>query len=170
MKRKSKNVLLLIVIIAILGIGVGYAALSQNLILNGVTTTKKATDWDVKIDSIETEAANSGASEVSATKGEDGTTAEFAATLIPGGSASFKVVISNNGTIPAKVGSFDIKSEGNNAKYTQCSVTPDTGNAESLEGGKTHTFIVTMEYVGDVLPEAPVEEKFTITFPYTQAD
>lgn len=40
MKRKSKNLLVLIVLLAIIGIAVGYAALSQTLTLKGTAVLK----------------------------------------------------------------------------------------------------------------------------------
>ena len=45
--KKTKNLLILIVLIAIVAIAVGYAAMAQNLTLNGTVNTLSAAEWNV---------------------------------------------------------------------------------------------------------------------------
>ena len=102
MNKKSKNVLLLVVLIAIIGIAVGYAALSQNLVLNGTATVKGASDWNVHFAEGTVVDANAfGVTDPTISLAGDKLTGTFAATLEPGASVSYRVTVVNEGTIGA---------------------------------------------------------------------
>ena len=50
--HKKKNNMFLVLILMILGIGLGYALLSQDLTING-TTKVKGNDWSIHFDNVQ---------------------------------------------------------------------------------------------------------------------
>ena len=107
--RNKKTFTIIALAVAILLIGIGYAALQQNLIINGTANIGDA-KWDVKITNIEATSLN-GASLVE----EEGvtnpsftdTSATFNVDLeYPGASAEFAVTVTNAGSIDAILNSI----------------------------------------------------------------
>ena len=126
MNKKSKNVLLLVVLIAIIGIAVGYAALSQNLVLNGTATVKGASDW--KVHFAEGTVANADAHGVTDPKislATDKLTGTFSATLEPGASVSYRVTVVNEGTIGAEYNGFAVNENNANDYVPQNEEQPE---------------------------------------------
>ncbi len=169
MNKKSKNVLLLVVLIAIIGIAVGYAALSQTLVLNG-TATVKAGDWDVHFSRGE-KTENSELGFVDATMSADsGTTGTFAATLQPGGWVTFEVDIVNGGTIGAVKQAASVTDPATVEGVT-CTVTDKGDNSTVLtkDNNNVHTYEVTLACADmDELPEEDIEAEFEVNFDYLQ--
>ena len=86
MNKKSKNALLLVVLLAIVGIAVGYAALSQNLVLTGTATVKGSSDWNVHfVNGTETALNGKGAEGAKIAINEGDLTGTFSAAFEPGG-------------------------------------------------------------------------------------
>ena len=106
-KRKSKkNRGLFIVALAVLAVGIGFAALQKYLTIDGTASINS--NFDVRFTDIETSAITGGAynkSEPSFTN----TTATFdAAFLAPGDSITYAVRVDNNGTMNAKLENVDV--------------------------------------------------------------
>lgn len=166
MKKKSKNLLLLIVLLAIIGIAVGYAALSQQLTLNG-TATLKSNDWNVHfVESSATVTKNSttyGDAAISLDSGLlKGT---FTATLAPGEEVVYNVKVINDGAINAVATAPVVTGETTNIK---CTVTPT--QTTPIANGGTHDYTVTLTCNNmDTLPDADEVANVEVTFNYNQA-
>lgn len=170
MKKKTKNLLVLIVILAIVGIAVGYAALSQKLTLNGTATTKSSSDWNIHFGLMEEKTRSTMGVEASNyTLNKGNLTGTFSATLIPGGSITYTVTVVNDGTIDAEAENPVVTLDGSEgvADYIECTVTPNT-NPGALPAGATHTYDVTLKYIQDDLPTTPLTATATVDFNYVQ--
>lgn len=169
MNKKSKNVLLLVVLIAIIGIAVGYAALSQTLVLNGTATVKGASDWKVHFaEGTVLNADAVGVTEPKISLATDKLTGTFSATLEPGASVSYKVTVVNEGTIGAKYNGVEVV-ENNANEYVSCEVTPGSTTSVLVNGVQAHEFTVTLT-CDDMtkLPDNAVTETFEVNFEYVQ--
>ena len=176
MNKKTKNVLVLVVILAIIGIAVGYAALSQTLTLNGTVSTKEKEDWDVKFVSIRaTKILNADEDDVTC-KIDDDLTAEFTAEIYPESVVEYTVVIGNGGIIPAKLDSTNVTYTPSSNEYVDIQITPATANANTsiyTDGGDapTHTYTVRLTWKSEkasVLPDDPVTITAKAVFNYIQ--
>lgn len=168
MKKKTKNLLVLIVLLAIIGIAVGYAALSQTLTLNGTATTKSSSDWNVHFGEISKETSASGVVDSACSLNTDKLTGTFSATLIPGGSVTYTVTVVNDGSIAAKAsGNPTVELTGAAKDYFTCTVSdaPTT----TIANNNSHTYTVVLSYVGDKLPDTSIEATATVNFNYVQA-
>lgn len=169
MKRKSKNILLVVVLIAIIGIAVGYAALTQQLTLNGTATTKATSDWNVHFGTITKSESAAGVVTSDCSLDTGNLTGVFSATLIPGGSVTYTVTVVNDGTIPAKAdGNPTVTLEGTAKDYFNCTVS-NAPTTSIDNGGATHTYTVTLSYVGEALPTSQQTATATVNFNYIQA-
>ena len=171
MNKKSKNVLLLVVLIAIIGIAVGYAALSQNLMLNGTATVKGASDWKVHFkEGTVVNADAVGVTNPTISLAGDQLSGTFAATLEPGASVSYRVTVVNDGSIGAKYNGYEVV-ETNENDYVSCVVT-EVSTDSILVGGEqapTHEFTVKLTCKDmENLPADSVTESFTVNFEYVQ--
>lgn len=171
MKKKSKNIVLLVVILAIIGIAVGYSALQQTLVLTGTAKTKSNEDWKIRFGEI-SGSGNVGATDVSSKILDGKTSGEFSATLIPGGVATYTVTVVNEGTINAQVGSepqVSLKAtSGDFSNYVDCRVEPAYDNSQILTPSDTHTYTVTLTYQGEDLPDTVISGTATVEFDYVQ--
>lgn len=169
MNKKSKNVLLLVVLIAIIGIAVGYAALSQNLVLTGTATVKGASDWKVHFANGTVVNANAmGVTDPTIVLAGDQLTGTFGATLEPGASVSYKVTVVNDGTIGAKYNGFTVDPESE-TNYVSCEVTAGSTDSILVNGVAAHEFTVKLTCADmATLPADEVTETFTVDFEYLQ--
>lgn len=170
MNKKSKNALLLVVILAIVGIAVGYAALSQELVLEGTATVKGSSDWNVHFaDETTTTPSEVGASNAIISLDSNKLEGTFSATLEPGGSVAYEVSIVNDGTIAAVAQTPVVEGE---AEYAKCTVQEVGDTTSDLIGDTVHTYRVTLSCDAvdstDDLPTSEVEETFTVKFNYVQ--
>lgn len=171
MNKKSKNALLLVVIIAIIGIAVGYAALSQELVLNGTATVKGSSDWDVHF-VADTATVKSQDKVTNPTISiDDKVTGTFSAEFEPGGYVEYTVQVENDGTIPAmKSGDPTVSITGDTGNYIECKVTDVSTNNGSLvkdSGVHEYTVLVTCADM-EQLPEEAVTATVKVTFNYVQ--
>ena len=172
MNKKSKNALLLVVLLAIVGIAVGYAALSQELVLNGTATVKGSSDWDVHfVNGAETAANGEGAEGATIAIDDGYLTGTFSATFEPGGVATYTVKVVNDGSIPAEYQNYEVGAvTGDASDYITCQVTPGDITTNLVDGSNTHTFTITLTCADmDELPDTEIEAKTTVTFNYKQA-
>ena len=147
---------------------VAYAAFAQILTISGTGTA--AGEWDVKITSI-TQTAAVGATENSAPTFTD-TSATFDVDLAyPGASATYNVVVTNNGTIPAVLSSINGLTQANAAAplYLGYELTGVTTGTTLAAGGATNTATVKVTWDAASAPASPGESKIaTITLNYNQ--
>lgn len=179
MKKKSKNLLLLIVLLAIIGIAVGYAALSQNLFLNGTGTVSGSSAWNVHFTqetSMSPLATVTDDGVYDQTISIDSTNLQgtFSATLEPGASVEYTVNIVNDGTIHAiaQDGNNMIVTPGaDNTEFIHCTVAPVNDISTELYQGSenTHTYKVTLNCDDmDALPTETATATFKVDFNYVQ--
>lgn len=168
MNKKSKNALLLVVLLAIVGIAVGYAALSQELVLTGTATVKGIDDWKVHFadTSAVKRTSDTGVTDNTFKLENDKLKGTFAATLEPGAWVEYKVVVVNDGTIKAKAsGAPKVEGEGT---YTTCTVTQNSvANELSLNSGSDE-YTVRIEASANNVAATSVDEAWTVTFDYAQ--
>ena len=107
-KKEKKNILIGGLLVAIIAMAVGYAALAQQLTING--TAQVSSTWDVKFTNItEGTASNStGAASTATNKTpaviSGGTTATFdVAFQTPGDTMEYDITVTNNGSLDAKL-------------------------------------------------------------------
>ena len=148
-ERKIKILSLVALIVAVLGLTVAFAALSQTLTING-TASVDAANWDVRFESLD------GTYNVSPTLSRtpnpsgslyaenleisnDGSTANVVGVLLerPGDFVTYDFKISNKGTIDAKISNieentpvFGNLAEGDEIKDIVISGTPDPSDVE----------------------------------------
>lgn len=171
MKTKNKNLLLVILLIAVVGMAIGYAALSQQLVING--TANITTEWDVHIKGITASASNS------TTGANDKTLPTFTATsatfdvnlAYPGATASYTVTVENSGTIAAKLEEVTGIETANSAEPTGITYNIDAKANDTLAAGNTKDYIVTVTWDSSAtqIPENKTKTA-TITLNYVQAD
>ncbi len=171
MKTKNKNLLLVILLIAVVGMAIGYAALSQQLVING--TANITTEWDVHIEGITASSDNAanGATDTT-TPTYTATSATFDVNLAyPGASASYTVYVKNGGTIGAKLQDVTGVDTANSAEPTGITYTIDANANDTLASGSTRNYTVTVTWDADAtqIPETKTKTA-TITLNYVQAD
>lgn len=148
-ERKIKVLSLVALIVAVLGLTVAFAALSQTLTING-TASVDAANWDVRFESLDgtynvspTLSRTPGSTEVLYAENleisEDGSTANVVGVLLgrPGDYATYDFKISNKGTIDAKISNIEENTpvfgnsvEGEELKDMVISGTPDPRDVE----------------------------------------
>ena len=171
MKTKNKNLLLTILLIAVIGMATGYAAMSQQLVING--TANITTEWDVHIKSITASSNNSN------TGAKDKVMPSFTSTSAtfnvdlerPGSTASYTITVENSGTIAAKLEEVTGLETANSAEPTGIKYTINTKTNDELESGQTIDYIVTVTWDPEATEIPDVKTKTaTITLNYEQAD
>lgn len=172
MNKKSKNALLLVVLLAIVGIAVGYAALSQNLVLTGTATVKGSSDWNVHfVNGTEKALNGKGAEGAKIAINEGDLTGTFSAAFEPGGVATYTVQVENDGTIPAAYQNYKVGTvTGDASDYITCEVTPGDTTSNLVKDSTPHTFTIKLTCADmEELPDTAINAETTVTFNYTQA-
>lgn len=176
--KKDKKVLVIIVLLILLGVAVGYAALSQTLTING--TARISSEWNVLFKSI-TLGDSSGATQAEASPSKTSDTeVTFDVTLEkPGSYAEYTIVVENAGSIKAKLEKISTKTtleeavEAINAQEPADIVYTVTGDDVGSELGSkaTTTYKVRVEWLStsEEIP-ATKSKTATITLDYVQAD
>lgn len=167
-RRNNKNIILLILLIVIVGMAVGYAALSQALVING--TANITTEWKILFTNIE-EGKFIGA-ETRTEPSYTATSASFDVNLLyPGASAQYIVTVANQGSINAKITGIDGIDTANEASPTDIKYTIDAQENDELAAGATKTYTVTVSWNADAntIPETKTKTA-TITLNYEQAE
>lgn len=169
--KKDKKFLIILVLLVLLGVAVGYAALSQTLTING--TAKIASDWKVVFKSI-TLADSSGATQAESTPSKDSdTSVTFNVTLEkPGSYAEYTIVVENQGTIDAKLSAItDLATinatESKDIIYTITG--PEVGSELAASASATYTVRVEWKADSEEIPTVKTKTA-TITLDYVQAD
>lgn len=173
-KRNRTSYIIIALLILVVGISIGYAALSTTLNINGSSTITKQS-WDVHFANIiETDGSVTATSPAAITAG-DPTKVTYNITLAkPGDFYEFSVDVVNAGTLPAKISAAP-SLEGVSAaqdvyvnytvKWADSNAQPAANDLLSANGGKK-TAIVRIEYdkntTADQLPTTG--ETLTLSF------
>ena len=167
-RKSNKNIILLILLLVIVGMAVGYAALSQALVING--TANITTEWKILFTNIEE--GNLVGAESKTAPSYTATTATFDVNLLyPGASAEYVVTVANQGSINAKLLSVDGIETANAAAPTDIKYTIDAQANDDLNAGATRTYTVKVEWdaKSTTVPETKTKTA-TITLNYEQAE
>lgn len=162
--RGSKNILIGALVVTLLAMAVGYAALAQNLNVNG--TSDISSTWNIAFTNITAGTAVGGATNNS-TPTITGTTATFDVSLVsPGDSMTYDITVTNSGTIDAVLDSINVTKSGSDAiLYTVTGVEEGT----VLKAGETNTVTVKVEYDSSVTTQPTVTSKtLSVTLNYVQ--
>lgn len=184
MERKTdvKGILLVVLCCLVVLLGSAYAALATTLTVNGTASIADA-NWNVKITSIQFDATNSNVSTSDSTQALDpaeaavgvgSTGAKFNVTLSePGDYATYNIVVTNLGTINAKLLTLPELTTINtqapeDIKFT---VTPAAGNVGVLGANATHTYTVKVEWLASAtnVDETNTTKTAILNFDYVQA-
>jgi len=184
---KKKNWIVVALCVAIIGMGIGFAALAQNLEINA--TANITGEWDVKITGIHPQVEVG--SIFKGTPSFDGTSATFEVDLAhPGAYATFHVWVRNEGNINAILSSVTGLNAANNTnpseiQFTITSVsdghvlltdsfasTDITSETITLDAGSTNIFTVHIEWVVEdgvesIIPDVKTKTA-TINLNYVQ--
>ena len=198
--REMKILVVAALIISIVAIGIGFAAFSQNLTING-NASVQTSSWKVKFSDLSSAKLTGTASEVTAPTLSDTTIETYNATFkTPGDSISYKIKVSNTGSYNAKITTATIpvptcrgKSGESTAEadagkvcdkltYTLVYDTDDTKSAgqavqvgDTLDAGETRPMVLTLKYTeftdATLLPAADVSiSNLGVTLVYSQAE
>ncbi len=162
-----RNKLIIAAVVLVGLVSVAYAAFSQLLTINGTGTANG--NWNIAITGI-TQTASTGATENAAPL-FTGTSATFDVDLAyPGASATYEVVIKNNGTIPARLSTLTDLTTLNAAAPADIHYTL-TGVAvnDTLAASATVTATVKVEWLTGGSTNIDTQSKVaTIDFNYIQ--
>lgn len=167
---KTKNVIIGGLLIAIVAMSVGYAALAQQLTINGTANINAS--WNIAFTKI-VEGTLTGAT-TKDTPTISGTSATFEVDLAyPGATATYDITVENKGSIDATLQSISGLDATNSSEPTQIQyeITGITAG-EDLNSTETTTFHVTVKWVAsddntDVIPTT-TSKTATITLNYVQ--
>lgn len=163
---KSRNILIGGLLLAIVFMAVGYAALAQQLNVNGTASIDAS--WDIKFTNIK-EKNMLGATTVGIPSAS-GTSATFEVELAyPGASATYDITVENGGSIDAVLESISGVDTANEAvpEEIQYEVT-GIATGDDLTASQTKTFQIIVKWIdSDSIPTA-TSKTATITLNYKQ--
>jgi len=179
-EHRSGNAVIILLLLVV-GISIGYAALTTTLIINGESTIKKAT-WDIHFANVD---VKTGSVAIDTTQGEKAasiidtgaTTIEYTIKLAkPGDFYEFTVDAVNGGNLDAAISAVpEITNISSYSAYLRYSVIwDDTKQApaknDTILGGQSRPVRVRVEYRSDIsdtqLPgtDQTLELKFSMNF------
>lgn len=169
--KNKKNIIIIVLVAVLITMSIAYAILSQQLIIRG--TANISASWDVGISSI-TNKELVGATIEEGYPTYSVTDASFSVALeYPGASATFDVVVENNGTIDAVLDSITGVDDANNSepKYINYAVTGISKGDRLNAGAGPTTVTVTVSWDSNetTVPEGTVTKTATINLNYIQA-
>ena len=143
--RKKKDILIIVMVVALVFMSTAYALLSHQLNINGTATISDS--WNVKITSIEA-IASSGTAEAGSVN-NTGTVATISPVFYTvGDSVTYKVIVENKGSLDAVLSSITTAVTSNdgtdapNVTYEYEGIKAE----DVLESGDSVTFTVTVTY------------------------
>ena len=198
--REMKILVVAALIISIVAIGIGFAAFSETLTING-NASVQTSSWKVKFSELGSATLTGTAAEVTKPTLSDTTIGTYNATFkTPGDSISYKIKVSNTGSYNAKITTATIsvptctgKSGESTAEadagkvcdkltYTLVYDTDDTKSAgqavqvgDTIDAGETRPMVLTLKYTeftdATLLPAADVSiSNLGVTLVYSQAE
>lgn len=166
-ERKFRNVLLIVLCVTVFCMSVGFAYMSQLLTINGTLNVTKPT-WDIHFASItpSTPAAGNHAVDNSHALSNSDHTATFDLTMTaPGDTLTYTLVITNAGTLDAKVNAITVAPTSGSKIDAENNITVTTTGVAAndvLIAGGTATLVITFTYDSDATTFSN-----TTTTPYT---
>ena len=173
--RGTRNIAIAAVLLAIIGMTIGFAALSQTLTIGGVATVRQAS-WDITFANLSTPTLTGEAAVVTpAALVSSGTTMNFAVSLKqPNDSVVYEVDMVNNGSINARVSSVSLTGVSDavaaNVTYTLTYANGDPINVnDTLNAGQTRRVRLTVSYNAvTTLPSADIPLNLGATIVFVQ--
>ena len=137
MNNKVQNIVLGVLAVALIGITVAYATLTQQLKINGTATVKAGT-WDVHFENLQGSVTGSAVLDTSSSKlgiqtGSTTISGKLGTLSNPGDSITYTFDIVNKGNIPA------ILSSAPTISTPSCSATGNDAGATTVCGNLTYT-------------------------------
>lgn len=197
--REMKILVVAALIISIVAIGIGFAAFSETLTING-NASVQTSSWKVKFSELSSATLTGTAAEVTAPTKSDTTIETYNVTFrTPGDSVSYKIKVSNTGSYNAKITTATIpvptctgksgESTADADKTKVCdkltyTLVYDEGDTDAgqtvkvgdtLNAGQTRPMILTLKYAdftdATLLPAADVSiSNLGVTLVYSQAE
>lgn len=170
MEKNIKRIAVAALVLALLGVSIGFAALSTTLNING-TTTAKTNSWKIEMLNVDNKAGVTAASAPAIS----GTTLNYTVDLNnPGDYYEFTVDVHNDGTLPAKLSAAPTVTGTSN--YITHTVTYSDGTEirkdDTLAVDETKTLKVRVEYKSDLtaeeLPTSDAPTTFAAALTYIQ--
>lgn len=166
--NKKRNILVAVLVAAILTLTVGYALLSQQLLINTTAGTGDAM-FGVEFTELTNTALNKATEDLASFTG---TTVTFAVTLNePSASANYEVTVSNTGTIDAELDTINGVVQANEQEPLDIQFElVGINEGDTLAAGETKTFDVKVSWDVDSeeIPEL-TEKTATISLNYVQS-
>jgi len=166
--RKKKDILIIVMLVAVVCMSSAFAMLSQKLEISGTGEVKG--NWSVEITSI-AEAATQGTG-ISQSASANLTVASFAADLYqPGDSVTYTVTVENKGNIDAKLESITSQAtpEYGTDDNPYVIYTYDGITSESvLKAGESISFTVTVQYSSEATTVSNMTANLTTVLNYVQ--
>ena len=164
-KRQKNNLIIGGLCCILLLMGIGYAAFSTQLKING--TSSISSEWKVLITDITSGSIVGGASNASEPTHTE-TTATFSTNLVsPGDSITYTVKVENRGSIDATLSSIDVNTGNNDAIEFE---TSGIEEGDSLLQGASDELYVKVTYSNSVTSQPEnTTSTITVTLNYEQA-
>ena len=180
-ERRIKVLSIVALIVAVLGLTVAFAALSETLTING-TATLDAAKWGIKFENL-TSGVLTGDAVVNneATIADDDVTIENIDVTLktPGDSVTYTVDLLNEGTINAEISNIKVPELTEEQKrYIEFKVTYDTGEevaqGDILSSGVTKNLTIKIEFKKDIeasdLPSNAQQINLSYKLDFVQTD
>ena len=151
---KKKTIVMMILIVAICIMATGYAILQQQLNISGTSSIDST--WKVEIISIKEKDIVGDASS-SVTPSYTATTANFKVSLVnPKDSITYEVKVKNSGTLNAKVDSYSVEMDENDAIVYEVSGVAD---GDLLNAGEEQTISIKVSFKAGYIGQPSVTTK-----------
>ncbi len=178
MKQVKRSVSVIVLLLLLVGITVGYSALSQTLNINGTSTISKTT-WNVHFANV-TITTGSVTATTAPTATGNAVSLDYAVNLQkPGDFYEFTVDVKNDGTVAAKLSALPTLSGVSTAQdvYVNYTFTHSDGTAitvgETIAAGASKKFKVRVEFDSSIsasqLPSSEQTLNLTASMNYVQA-
>lgn len=178
MKQVKRSVSVIVLLLLLVGITVGYSALSQTLNINGTSTISKTT-WNVHFANV-TITTGSVTATTAPTATGNVVSLDYAVNLQkPGDFYEFTVDVKNDGTVAAKLSALPTLSGVSTAQdvYVNYTFTHSDGTAitvgETIAAGASKKFKVRVEFDSSIsasqLPSSEQTLNLTASMNYVQA-
>ena len=170
---RSKNLIVCILCSFVILMAIGYAAFAANLKING--TANITSNWDVHIVSINVTNIIEDAMDLpyDETLNPDGTKADklsatFKSELVsPGDAITYSVVVTNGGTIDAKLNRIDVVKDNNPAILYSINGISEN---DILAVSDSKTLTITVSYDNNITSQPSIlSSRLTLTLDFVQA-
>lgn len=151
---KKKTVIMIVLVVMVCVMTTGYAILRQGLSISGTSSIDST--WKVEVMNIE-ESNIVGDAKSAETPSYTSTTAKFRVSLLnPGDSITYKIKVKNGGTLNAKVDSYSIEIDENDAIIYEVSGLED---GDLLDAGAENTISIKVSFKEGYIGQPEVTTK-----------